>query len=130
MLWMFPAWAREANDPKACIQAVQDKDLVAASKYLQPLVDKENVVAQFQLDLMPADGRGVPQNTESAARLFRTAAEKDYALVQASLKILHAFGSGVPQSDVESAKWLHKVAEQGYGPAKGLLDNGLKLQRA
>ena len=57
---------------------------------LKAAAEQEIAEAQFNLGIMYADGRGVPQNDAGAVRLFRMAAEQGFAEAQLNLGGMHA----------------------------------------
>ncbi|KAJ1622092.1 hypothetical protein T492DRAFT_913713 [Pavlovales sp. CCMP2436] len=63
-------------------------------------------------------GKGVPQNDDEAARLYRRAAEQGHPLGQYNLAQHHAQGIGVPQDDAEAARLFRLAAEQGNAAAQ------------
>ena len=79
--------------------------------------------AQFNLGVMYANGRGVPQDYAEAARWYRKAAEQGHAPAQFNLADMYASGQGVPQDYAESVRWYRKAAEQGHAPAQFNLGN-------
>ena len=68
-----------------------------------------------------ANGEGVENDFNEAAKWFRAAAEQGHMYAQFNLGSSYANGDGVPQDKVEAAKWYRKAAEQGYGPAEDAL---------
>jgi Sel1 repeat len=62
--------------------------------------------AQFQLGYAYANGMGVPQNYEEAAKWFRRAADQGNAYAQGQLGALYDLGEGVPQNFEEAYFWL------------------------
>ena len=99
--------------------------------------------AQFNLGIMYANGRGVPENDAEAVKWYRKAADgvsyrrlssrisrssQGYVKAQYNLGFMYANGRGVPENDAEAVKWYRKAADQGYAKAQynlGLMyDNG------
>ena len=70
---------------------------------------------------MYADGVGVPQDDEEAAKWYRKAAEQGFPPAQFSLGYMYYRGQGVLQDYVEAVKWFRKVAEQGKAQAQWYL---------
>ena len=118
VLCTLPAAAGRQNDLQAGVLAVQNKDAASAQKYLEPLAQKGNPIAQFQLGVMHADGRGVSQDPVMAVKFLRAAAEQGYAPAQSSMGIMSAFGKGIKQNDQAATEWFKKAALQGYGSAQ------------
>ena len=69
--------------------------------------------AQTSLATMYADGRGVAQDDDAAARWHGLAAEQGHAVAQASLGALYRDGLGVAQDDTEAVRLFLLAAEQG-----------------
>jgi TPR repeat protein len=68
--------------------------------------------AQYNLDLLYSEGKGVPQSYERAAELWQQAAAQGYAKAQYNLSALYCNGQGVPQ-DVARGVALFKQAAAG-----------------
>jgi len=69
--------------------------------------------AQFNLGLMYANGRGVPQDYAEAAKWFRLAADQGDATAQHNLALMYYSGKGVPKDNVLAHMWSHLAASQG-----------------
>ena len=82
-------------------------------EWYRKAAEQGNAAAQFNLGVLYANGKGVPQSYEEAAKWWRKAAEQGDAAAQFNLGILYANGKVVPQSYEEAAKWWRKAAEQG-----------------
>ena len=70
--------------------------------------------AQFNLGVMYAEGRGVPQDEAAAVYWYRLAAEQGLAEAQLNLGDMYAEGRGVSQDEAEAARWYRLAAAQGY----------------
>ena len=69
--------------------------------------------AQYNLGLMHAEGRGVPQDAATAVIWYRKAAEQGDAGAQYHLGLMYAEGRGVPQDAAAASAWFHTIdAEQ------------------
>jgi hypothetical protein len=66
---------------------------------------------------MYAEGLGVPQDFQEAAKWYRLAAEQGFVDAQ-FLGRIYAEGRGVPQDFQEAAKWYCLAAEQGDAAAQ------------
>ena len=64
---------------KAGEEVYDQGDYATALKEFRVLAEQGDAAAQYNLGLMYADGRGVPQNDKKAVRWFRLAAEKGNA---------------------------------------------------
>ena len=74
--------------------------------------------AQFNLELMYAQGEGVPEDAAEAVSWFRRAAGLGNAHAQGNLGYMYANGEGVPEDPVEAFAWFSAAAEQGLPSAK------------
>ena len=80
---------------------------------LRALAEQGDAQVQFNLGLMYAAGRGVPQDDAEAVRWYRLAAEQGNADAQYNLGFMYELGRGVPQDDAEAVRWWRLAAEQG-----------------
>ena len=62
---------------------------------------------------MYANGKGVPQDYEEAAKWIRKAADQGDSSAQTFLGLMYDEGYGVPQNYKEAKKWFSKAADQG-----------------
>ena len=83
--------------------------------------------AQFNLGIMYANGRGVPENDAEAVKWFRKAADQGFAIAQYNLGLMYAQGEGVPENSIKAYVWSSMAKTQGNESAKVNLDI-LKLQ--
>ena len=70
--------------------------------------------AQFNLGVMYAEGRGVPQDEAAAVSWYRLAADQGLAEAQFNLGGMYAEGRGVSQDGAVAARWYRLAAAQGY----------------
>ncbi len=85
---------------------------------LRARAEQGDAQAQYNLGVMYATGRGVPQDDAEAVRWWRLAADQGDAEAQYNLGVRYADGRGVPQDDAEAAKWFRRAAEQGAAKAQ------------
>ena len=78
------------------------------------LAEQGDAIAQYNLGLMSASGRGVPEDDVEAVRWFRLAADQGYAIGQYNLGLMYYNGDGVPEDDVEGCVGFDEQ------PSKGL----------
>lgn len=78
--------------------------------------------SQYNLGLMYAKGRGVPENDAEAVKWFSLAAEQGFAIAQYSLGMMIALGWGHPEDYIEGVKWCRLAADQGDTYAQNILD--------
>ena len=74
--------------------------------------EQGDVVAQTNLGVMYAHGRGVAQNIAEACAWYRKAAEQGYANAQFKLGVMYANGRGVVQNDAEACVWYRKAGSK------------------
>ena len=87
------------------------------------LAEQGDAIAQYNLGLMSASGRGVPEDDVEAVRWFRLAAEQGLAPAQYGLGFMYETGEGVSEDDVEAVRWYRLAADQGYATAQYNLGN-------
>jgi localization factor PodJL len=84
---------------------------------LRAAAASENPAAEFEVALRYAEGRGVPQSFEMAARWFERAADHGLAPAQFRLGCLYEKGQGV-KKDLETARRLYlSAADRGHAKA-------------
>ena len=83
--------------------------------------DQGDAAAQYNLGLMYANGRGVPQDLAQAVSWTRKAADQGLADAQFDLGLMYAKGRGVPQDDAQAVSWYRKAADQGDANAQSNL---------
>jgi len=99
------------------LAAYNKADYATALKEWQPLAELGLSSAQYNLGLMYAQGYGVPQNAEEAAKWFHEAAEQGHTAAQIYLGLMYVEGVGVQKNDSEAVKWWRKSVEQGNDAA-------------
>ena len=85
---------------------------------LRALAEQGDAVAQYNLGLMSASGRGVPEDDVEAVRWYRLAADQGYATAQYNLGNRYANGEGVPEDDLLAYMWWNLAAAQGNETAQ------------
>ena len=85
---------------------------------LKEKAEQGNADAQYDLGLIYAYGRGVPQDDNETAKWLRKAGEQGNVSAQNDLGVAYAHGTGVPRDEMEAVKWFRKAAEQGYANAQ------------
>ena len=84
-----------------------------------------NRQAQYNLAVMYASGRGVPQDEAEAHRWYRRAAEQGDAAAQSIIGSAYLFGRGAPKDYVQAHLWL-SLAARGGDNASGKVRDGLE----
>ena len=109
-------------DPLADGQmAAEHGDYGLAMRLWRPLADRGNVAAQYDLGVMYADHRGVPQSYARAMEWYRRAADGRYAKAQHALGDMYYLAVGVPQDYTRAAFWYRRSADQGFALGQGSL---------
>jgi hypothetical protein len=107
--WLQNSTKPSSSPTKAEIESVQ---------WFQQAAQQGHAEAQYTLAWMYAQGRGVSQDLQQAARLFRRAALKGYAEAQYHLGLMYIQGVGVSQDFTQAAHWFVKAAIQGHAAAR------------
>ena len=74
--------------------------------------------AQYELGIMYAEGRGVPQHDAVAFAWYRQAAEQGVAKAQFNVGLMYSSGRGVPRDAAEAVTWYQEAAAQGLAEAQ------------
>ena len=118
----------EANSPDEATEIakrrIDEEDLKKTQRLAETahrLAEEGYAWAQYELGVMYANGRIVPQNYAEAVRWYRLAADQGDRWAQANLGAMYEKGEGVPQNYVEAVKWYRVAAEQGYANAQSSL---------
>jgi uncharacterized protein len=104
------AWAGALEDGEA---AYRDREYAKAAELWQPLAEKGDAAAQYNLGTLFAEGKGVEHDDAKAFVWFHRAADQGNAAAQYNVGASYAEGAGVEKSDVNAAKWFHRAADQG-----------------
>ena len=75
-MWLALALSVKAQDYNAGLDAYDAGDYATALAEWRPLADRGVAAAQFNIGLMYANGRGVPQDYAEAEQWYRRAAEQ------------------------------------------------------
>jgi len=101
--------------------AFESGDYATALREWKPLAEQGNVAAQYNLDLMYDNGRGVPQDDKTAVKWYTLAAEQGYSAAQNNLGAMYGMGQGVIQDNVYAHLWGNIAASNG-------IENGGELR--
>ena len=107
--------------------AYHRKDYLTAIRLWQPLAEQGDAKAQYNLGVIDAKGRGVPQNYAKALKWFYKAAEQGYAKAQNNLGIMYNKGWGVKKDYVQAQMWFRLAAISGDASAIKSLDRLRRL---
>jgi TPR repeat protein len=102
-----------AADFKAGLDAYKNGDFAGAAREWTPLAEAGDAHAQYNMGLLYAAGKGVPQDYNQAVEWYRKAAEQGVPAAEYNLGVIYANGQGVPVNPPEAAKWFLKAAQQG-----------------
>ena len=80
---------------------------------LRRTAEQGDAETQFRLGQAYSFGRGVPQDSEEAAKWYRRAAEQGHSRAQFMLGDRYAHGAGVAFDYQEAVKWFRRAAEAG-----------------
>jgi hypothetical protein len=78
--------------------------------------------ALYDLGVMYANGRGVPEDDAEAVRWYRLAADQGNAMAQALLGARYWTGQGVPQDYVQAHMWYNLAATRMTGEIRESAD--------
>ncbi len=92
--------------------AVSKSDTKAANWY-RKAAQQGNALGQYNLGVMHANGKGVPQSYSEAMKWYKKSAAQGSGNAANSIGFLHEKGFGVASSDIEAANWYLKAAQQG-----------------
>jgi TPR repeat protein len=110
-------------DFDAGLKAYNRGDYATALKEWQPLAEKGDANAEYNIGLLYATGHGVQQDYKQAAGWYRKAADQGVAAAQFNLGVIYANGQGVAADPVQARKWFSKAARHGVAAADtGLAD--------
>ena len=98
--------------------AFEDGNYKQAVKWLSKAAEQGDVLAQYNLGWMYANGQGVVQDYKQAVKWYSQAAEQGYASAQTNLGVMYAEGQGVAQNYKTAIKWYRQAAEQGVAGAQ------------
>ncbi len=112
--WASSAWAGFDEG----MAAYERKDYAQAFAEFRLAAVQGNVMAQFNLGLMYANGQGVAQDYSQAAAWYRKAAEQGDTMAQHNLGFMYKQGRGVAQDYRQAVAWYRKAAEQGEARAQ------------
>ncbi|MEO8341460.1 MAG: tetratricopeptide repeat protein [Nitrospirota bacterium] len=104
-----PAWA----DFKAGEKAYQSGDYATALREWQALAEQGHVVAQYQLGLLYANGKGVTKDDAKARQWYEKAAIQGHTEAQVNLGVLLMYARGGQQDYKMAVYYLRLAANQG-----------------
>ena len=118
LLMAMGAFSAPAQTFEEAVAAHERGDHAAGYRGFRVHAEQGNADAQFNLGVLYANGKGVPQDYAEAMKWYRQSAEQDNASAQFNLGVLYYDGKGVPQDYAEAAKWSRRAADQGDADAQ------------
>jgi TPR repeat protein len=91
-------------------------DYAAGLRILQPLAQRGDMVAQYQLGLAYERGSGVTRNYATARRLYEQSAAQGFPVAMLNLGVMYGQGEGGPVDDVQAYKWFSLAIPRLYAP--------------
>lgn len=104
-----PAWA----DFKTGMDAYQRGDYATALGKWQPLAEQGQAIAQYQLGLLYANGKGVTKDDAKARQWYEKAAIQGHTEAQVNLGVLLMYARGGQQDYKMAVYYLRLAANQG-----------------
>lgn len=121
VLALLVALPATAQDFQKGFDAAKRGDFAVALKEWQPLAEKGNIDAQYNLAVMYANGQGVPKDYSEARNWLRKPIKQGHSGAQFFLGLMYANGQGLQKDHAEAVKWYRKAASQGYDDAQNSL---------
>ena len=109
-------------------EAAKKGDHKTAMRLWKPLAEQGDAYAQYNLGLMYANGKGVPEDDKEAVKWYRLAAEQGLADAQVNLGFMYDYGKGVPEDKVLAYMWYNLSAANGQEKAstnKGIITKNM-----
>ncbi len=113
------AWAADLSTDQAnLLQGAAATGDANALQQLRAAAAQGDVLAEYDLGTLYADGRGVTKDPGQADLWFRKAANQGYAIAQYRLGRLYDATHGGISDDAQAAAWYQKAADQGLAEAQ------------
>ena len=109
-----------AGDLQDGVEAYKEEDFETVLSKWQPLAERGDAKAQFNLGMMYFDGYGDENNYFAAAKWFWRASKQGHAKAQLKLGTMYYQGIGVNESKSKAAKLYKMSAKRGNGKAQTL----------
>jgi hypothetical protein len=104
-----PAWA----DFKTGMDAYLRSDYATALREWQPLAEQGQAIAQYQIGLLYANGKGVVKDDAKARQWYEKAAVQGHTEAQVNLGVLLMYARGGQQDYKMAVYYLRLAANQG-----------------
>jgi TPR repeat protein len=102
-----------AQNFKTGLDAYDRGDFETALTVWQPLAERGDARAQFNLGVIHFNAQSVPHDPAKAVQWYRAAADQGYGPAQASLAFMYETGQGVLQNYINAYKWLTLAQQHG-----------------
>lgn len=106
-------WFNMADAERTGLRAYNKGDYATALRIFRPLAARGQVLAEYVIGLMYANGQGLPQDYRKTMQWHRKAAEQGEAKAQFSVGVLYFKGLGTKRDHAEALKWYRRAANQG-----------------
>ena len=113
ILYLFLLALPLSADFKSGLAAYDRGDFKTAMREWLPVAERGDANAQFNVGLLYAGGKGVPQDHKKAAEWYRKAADQGVGAAEYNLGVMYANGDGVPRDVHEAVKWLQRAGDTG-----------------
>jgi TPR repeat protein len=111
-------WFHKASDARNALKAYNSGDFAAALRVFRPMADQGQVLGEYILGLMYANGQGMPEDYAEALKWLQKAADKGETKAQFSVGVIYFKGLGIPKNYAEASKWYQRAADQGNAAAQ------------
>lgn len=102
-----------AQNFKTGLDAYDRGDFKTALKEWQPLAERGDARAQFNLGVIHFNAQSVPHDPIKTVEWYRAAADQGYGPAQAGLAFMYETGQGILQNYIEAYKWSILAARHG-----------------
>jgi TPR repeat protein len=106
-------WFQMADSERKGLIAFNATNYATALRIFRPLADRGQVLAEYVIGLMYANGQGVPQDFGQAMKWHRKAADQGEPKAQFSVGVMYFKGLGTAVNHAEAFKWYRRAADQG-----------------
>jgi TPR repeat protein len=126
-------WFQMADDERKGLKAYNEGGYATALRIFRPLADRGQILAEYLIGLMYANGQGVPQDYAEAMTWHLKAAKQGEAKAQFSVGLMYFKGLGTQAKLAEAFEWYRRAAEQGDATAQynlgAMYDKGEAVKR-
>lgn len=118
VVWLLCISGLQAGALEDGSAALAQKDYAKAHTLLLPLARHGNILAQYNIGVMYAQGLGVQKNEKEAVGWYLKAAEQGEPDAQSNLALMYEFGRGIATDYKKAMEWYLKAASQGHALAQ------------